>query len=99
MTEERDLKPGEMIYLDLNSQKKPSFGGSKNWVLIQDLDTKQKWSLLPKAKEDLNEKFTPFLNKMKAMKNIFKIIFCDNAGEKKTFEENCANNFEEIKFG
>ena len=38
VAEERDLKPGEIIYLDLLSQKKPSYGGSKSWVLIQDSD-------------------------------------------------------------
>ena len=30
VAEERNLKPGEMIYLDISSQKKPSYGGSKN---------------------------------------------------------------------
>ena len=48
--EERYLKPGKMIHLDLSSQKKPSYGGSKNWILIQDLDTKQKWSFFTKSK-------------------------------------------------
>ena len=36
LAEERDLNPGEMIYLDSISQKKPSYGGSNNWILIQD---------------------------------------------------------------
>ena len=42
VAEERNLKPGEMIYIDISSQKKLSYGGSKNWILIQDSDTKQK---------------------------------------------------------
>ena len=42
--EERNLKLGERIYLDLSSQKKPSYEGSKNCILMQDLDTRQKWS-------------------------------------------------------
>ena len=50
VAEERELQPVEMIYLDISSQKKPSYGGSKNWILIQDLDTKQKWSIFTKAK-------------------------------------------------
>ena len=33
---ERDLNPGEMIYLDISSQNKPSYGGYKNCILIQD---------------------------------------------------------------
>ena len=40
VAEERNLQPGKMIYLDISSQKKPSYGCSKNWILIQDLDIK-----------------------------------------------------------
>ena len=43
VAEERNLNLGKMICLDLRSQKKLSYGGSKNWILIQDSDTKQKW--------------------------------------------------------
>ena len=50
VAEERDLKPGKMIYLDLSSQKKTSYGGSKNWILIQDLDTNQKLCFFVKVK-------------------------------------------------
>ena len=42
MAEERDLNPGEMICLDLSWKNKPSYVGSNNWILIQDLETKQK---------------------------------------------------------
>ena len=41
MAEERDLQPGEMVYLDISSQRKPSYGGSNNWIFIQDLDRKK----------------------------------------------------------
>ena len=51
VTEERDLKPEEMIYLEIISSKKPSYGGSKSWILIQDSDIKQKWSLFNNSKE------------------------------------------------
>ena len=47
--EESNLNMGEMIYLDLISQKKPSYGGSNNWIPIQDSDKKQKWSFFAKA--------------------------------------------------
>ena len=40
VAEERDLNLGEMIYLDIISQKKPSYGGSENCILIQD----SKWA-------------------------------------------------------
>ena len=59
MAEERDLDPGKIIYLDFITQKKPSYGGSKNWILIQDLDTRQKWYFLMDTKEYLTEKL-PF---------------------------------------
>ena len=43
VVEEKYLKPGEMIYLEIISQKKISYGGSKNWFFIQDSDTNQKY--------------------------------------------------------
>ena len=51
-----------------------------------------------KAKEDLTGKVAPFLKKIKTMKKNAKIICCDNAGERKSLKENCANNSEEITF-
>ena len=50
VAEERNLKPAEMIYLYLSSQRKPGYGGYKNWILIQESDTKQEWYLFKKAK-------------------------------------------------
>ena len=41
VAEEQGLNPGKMIYLDINSKKKPSYGGPKICILLQDLDTKQ----------------------------------------------------------
>ena len=50
VAEQRDLNPGEMIYIHIRSQKKPSNVGSKNWILIQDSDTKQKLSFFTNTK-------------------------------------------------
>ena len=50
MAEEHNLDPGKMIYTDISSQRKSSYGGSKNWVIIQDPDTKQKIVFLQKDK-------------------------------------------------
>ena len=86
VAKERNLQPVEMIYLDISSQKKPSYGGYNNWILIQDLDTKQKWSLFKKAKEDLTEKVTPFLKKMKTITKNSRIFCCGNAGANNTLE-------------
>ena len=78
VVEERNLKPGEIIYIGISSQKKPSYGGSKNCVLIQDAD--KKWYLFTKTKEYLYEKVTPFFKKINNMKENFKTILCDNVG-------------------
>ena len=72
VAEERELNPGEMIYLYFSLHKKPSSVGSKNWIFIQDLYTKQKLSLFTKTKEYLTEKVTPFLNKTNTMKKTSK---------------------------
>ena len=44
VVEEQDLNMEKIIYFDINSQKKPSYGVTKKWILLQDSDTKQKWS-------------------------------------------------------
>ena len=87
-----------MIYIEISSQKKPSYGGIKNWILIQDSDTKQKWSSFMSTKEYLSESFTPFLRKMKTMKKNVKIFCCNNAGDNNTVEENSMKNFKVTKF-
>ena len=50
VAEEQDLNPGEIIYLDMISQKKPSYRSTKNWILIKDLYTKQKMVFLHEGK-------------------------------------------------
>ena len=50
VAEEQDLNTGKIIYFDIISQKKPRYGGSNNWIIIQDLDTTEKWSFFIKAK-------------------------------------------------
>ena len=37
--EQKDLKPVEIVYLDISSQKDPIYGGSKNWILLKYFDT------------------------------------------------------------
>ena len=63
MAEERDLKPGEMIYLGLSSKKKPSYGGSKNWIIIRVSYKKPKMFFLHKGKRIFNWKNNFFLKK------------------------------------
>ena len=61
VAEEREIKTGKVIYLDLSSQKKLGYGGTNDLILIQDSDTKQKWSFFTEEKVELTEKVTPFL--------------------------------------
>ena len=56
VAEESKFKLGEMIYIAISSQRKPSYGGSKNWILIQDSDTKQKWYFFSNTGDDLSYK-------------------------------------------
>ena len=60
---EDDIKLFKTIHLRISSENKPSYRGSKNWILLQDSDTNQKWSSLRKKKDELTEKFSPLLNK------------------------------------
>ena len=71
---------------------------------FQELDShtrlrhRTKLAFLRRGKRIFDWKVTPFLNKTKTVDKNFKIIFCDNADNNKTFEENCAISFEEINF-
>ena len=98
VAEEKDINPGKSIYIDISSQQKPSYGGSKNWIIIQYSDTEQKLSFFANTKEYFTEKFTPSLKKRNTTKEGVKICRCDNADENKTLEENCAEKNKEINF-
>ena len=50
VAQDQYLNPGKIIYFDISSQKKPRCGGSNNWIIIQDLDTTEKWSFFINAK-------------------------------------------------
>ena len=60
--------------------------------------TKNKNGLSSQGQDNIRQKVTLFLNKMKNMKKKVKISCCENVGEIKTIEENCANCFEGIIF-
>ena len=48
--EEQDLSTGKIFYLHIILQKKPSYGGSDHWILVQDSETKKKWSFFSNPK-------------------------------------------------
>ena len=57
VAEERYLNPGEIININIISHKKSSYGGSKNWILIQDSYTKKRYFFM-NSKGYITEKST-----------------------------------------
>ena len=58
--EEHNLNQGKMIYIDIISQKKASYGGSNNCIIIQESDTNQ-FFLNSKNQKNIWLKNHPFL--------------------------------------
>ena len=85
--------PGERMYLDISSMRKPSMGGRQHWVMLVDEATKYKKSVFLKKK---NEQVKPIIDWIKALKARnemqVKIIRCDNAGENKALETESDKN-------
>ena len=84
--EDKSKNPGERMYLDISSMRKPSMGRRKHWVMLVDEATKYKIFFLKKK----NEQVEPIIDWIKALKARHKIqvkiIRCDNAGENKVLE-------------
>ena len=49
--EEKSSNPGERMYLDISSMRKPSMGGRQHWVMLVDGATKYKESFFLKKEE------------------------------------------------
>ena len=78
--------PGERMYLDISSMRKPSMGGRQHWVMLVDEATKYKKSFFLKRRMNI-EPIIDWINALKARHRIqVKIIRCDNAGENKVLE-------------
>ena len=88
--EDKSENPGERMYLDISSMRKPSMGGRQHWVMLV---AKYKKSFFLKKK---NEQVEPIINWIKALKARHKIqvkiIRCDNAGENKVLERESDKN-------
>ena len=91
--EDKSKNPGERMYLDISSMRKPSMGGRQHWVMLVDEATKYKKSFFLKKK---NEQVEPIIDWIKALKTRHeiqvKIIRCDNAGENKVLEKESDKN-------
>ena len=57
--EDKSNKPGERMYLDISSMRKPSIGGRQHWVMLVDEATKYKKSYFLKKK---NEQVQPIID-------------------------------------
>ena len=85
--EDKRKNPGERMYLDISSMRKPSMGGRQHWVMLVDEATKYKKSFFLKKKNEQVEPIIDWIKALKARHKIqVKIIRCDNAGENKVLE-------------
>ena len=85
--EDMSKNPGERMYLDISSMRKPSMGGRQHWVMLVDEATKYKKSFFLKKKNERVEPIIDWIKALKARHKIqVKIIRCDNAGENKVLE-------------
>ena len=85
--EDKSKNPGERMYLDISSMRKPSMGGREHWVILVDEATKYKKSFFLKKKNEQVEPITDWIKALKARRNIqVKTIRCDNAGENNVLE-------------
>ena len=85
--EYKSKDPGERMYLDISSMRKPSMGGRQHWVMLVDEATKYKKSFFLKKKNEQVEPIIDWIKALKARHKIqVKIIRCDNARENKVLE-------------
>ena len=91
--EDKSKNPGEMMYLDIVSMRKPSMGGRQHWVMFVDEATKYKKSFVLKKKNKQVESIIDWIKATKARHEIqVKIIRYDNAGENKVLERESEKN-------
>ena len=91
--EDKSRNPGERMYLDISSMRKPNMGGRQHWVMLVDEATKYKKSFFLKKKNEQVEPIIDWIKALKARHEIqVKIIRCDNAGENKVLERESDKN-------
>ena len=91
--EDKSKNPGERMYLDISSMRKPSMGGRQHWVMLVDEATKYKKNFFLKKKNEQVEPIIDWIKALKARHKIqVKIIRCDNAGENKVLERESDKN-------
>jgi len=87
---EKSSKLGFCFHINIALSKFTSAGGSKYWFLAVDEATHVKCSLFLKQKNDVKEKFIPFLKEFQdTYGRHVHHIRCDNAGENQALENAC----------
>jgi hypothetical protein len=89
INENKTTTPGERLYLDISSVNKPSYGGSKYWLLIVDEASRFKWSYFLKSKDELKIKMIELIEWMTSQDKKIKFLRCDNAGENIALQQQC----------
>ena len=85
--EDKSDNPGERMYLDTSSMRKPSMGGRQHWAMLVDEATKYKNSFFLKKKNEQVKPIIDWIKALKAKEEIqVKIIRYDNAEETKALE-------------
>ena len=85
--EDKSRNPGERMYLNISSMRKPSMGGRQHWVMVVDEATKYKKSFFLRKKNEQVEPIIDWKKPLKARQEIqVKTIRCDNAGENQVLE-------------
>ena len=91
--EDKTKNPGERMYLNISSMRKPSIGGKQHWVMLVDEATKYKKSFFLKKKNEQVEPIIDWVKSLKARHKIqVKIIRCHNAGENNVLERESDKN-------
>ena len=94
----RAITTGARIFIDITSIQHQSVGGAKFWLLAMDDKTDLLWSWFVKQKSDQVDVLVPFLKDMRAREKIVKQVWCDNAGENRTLDNECQGEELGIEF-
>ena len=97
-TNNKALRAGERLFIDISSVNHRSLGGSEYMVLIVDDYTKYQWCKFLKKKSEMASETIEVIKKLMLENHEVKKIRCDNAGENLTLEKLCLKEGFNIEF-
>ena len=89
MTDIKSQIRGERLFIDSSWSTKPTFGGTRYWLLIMDDKTGFLWTYFLHKKSDTSEVMINLITHLDKQGVKVKYIRCDNAGEHLSFQEAC----------